>query len=336
VRRSATLSLIAAPVVIFLLSFMIGRYPVPPWTVLRVILADLLPAHWITPDWPVAVRAVVMDVRLPRIAAAMLVGSGLSLSGACYQGVFRNPLISPFILGVSAGAGFGAALAILLVPWPDAVPLFAFAFGLLAVAMCYGLARSYRAAPTLVLVLAGVVVGALFTALLSLLKYVADPESKLPVIEFWLLGSLSGVSGRDVWLLLAPFLPGAAVLLALRWRINLLAVGDEEARGLGIDTVRLRAAVIVVATLIAASTVAVAGIIGWVGLVIPHAARILVGADFRRVLPASVVLGACYLMVVDDAARTVTAAELPIGVLTAIIGAPVFALLLRRKALGWA
>ena len=203
---------------------------------------------------------------------AMLVGSGLSLSGACYQGVFRNPLVSPFILGVSADAGFGP-LAILLFPWPDAVPLLAFVFGLLAVAMCYALARSYRAAPTLVLVLAGVVVGALFTALLSLLKYVADPESKLPVIEFWLLGSLSGVSSRDVWLLLTLFVPGAAVLLALRWRLNLLAVGDDEARGLGINTTRLRAVIVIVATLIAAATVAVAGIIGWVGLVIPHAAH---------------------------------------------------------------
>jgi iron complex transport system permease protein len=248
--------------------------------------------------------------------------------------VFRNPLVSPFILGVSAGAGFGAALAILLFPWPYAVPLLAFVFGLLAVAMCYALARSYRAAPTLVL--AGVVVGALFTALLSLLKYVADPESKLPAIEFWLLGSLSGVSARDVWLLLTLFAPGAAVLLALRWRLNLLAVGDDEARGLGINTTQLRAVVVIVATLIAAATVAVAGIIGWVGLVIPHAARILVGADFRRVLPVSAALGACYLTLVDDAARTVTAAELPIGVLTAIIGAPIFALLLRRKALGWA
>lgn len=334
--RSAKVSLVAAPVIIFLLSFMIGRYPVPPWTVLRVILADLLPAQWISADWLPAVQAVVMDVRLPRIAAAMLVGSGLSLSGACYQGVFRNPLVSPFILGVSAGAGFGAALAILLFPWPNAVPLLAFVFGLLAVAMCYALARSYRAAPTLVLVLAGVVVGALFTALLSLLKYVADPESKLPVIEFWLLGSLSGVSARDVWVLLFLFVPGAAVLLALRWRLNLLAVGDDEARGLGINTTQLRAVVVILATLIAAGTVAVAGIIGWVGLVIPHAARILVGADFRRVLPASAALGACYLTLVDDAARTVTAAELPIGVLTAIIGAPVFALLLRRRALGWA
>jgi iron complex transport system permease protein len=332
-RRGMAAALIAAPAALFLVSFLIGRYPVPPWLVLRVIAANWLP---ITPDWSPVVRAVVMDVRLPRMLAAMLVGAGLSLSGACYQGVFRNPLVSPFILGVSAGAGFGAALAILLIPSRDAVPALAFVFGLVAVGMCFGLARTYRAAPTLVLVLAGVIVGALFTALLSLLKYVADPDSKLPVIEFWLLGSLSTANWQDVVMLLALFVPGAAVLLGLRWRINLLAVGDDEARSLGVDTARLRGVVVIVATLIAAGTVAVAGIIGWVGLVIPHAARILVGADFRRVLPASAAMGACYLLLIDDLARTVTAAEMPIGVLTAIVGAPVFALLLRRRALGWA
>lgn len=334
-RRLAPL-LLAAPAALFLLSFAIGRYPVPPWTVLRVLVAELAPQGWIAADWADAIRAVVINVRLPRIAGAMLVGAGLSLSGACYQGVFRNPLVSEFILGVSAGAGFGAALAILLFPWPGSVPLLAFGFGLSAVAMSFALARSYRAAPTLVLVLSGVIVGALFTALLALAKYVADPESKLPVIEFWLLGSLSSVAARDVWVLLAVFAPAAAVLLGLRWRLNLLAAGDEAARSLGVDTVRLRALVVIVATLMAAATVAVAGIIGWVGLVVPHAARILVGADFRSVLPASAALGACYMLLVDDLARTVTAAELPIGVLTAIIGAPVFAALLRHRALGWA
>lgn len=326
-------ALVAALLGCFLLSFLVGRFPVAPWTVVRIIAAQVAP---LAPDWPPVMGTVVMDVRLPRILAAMLVGAGLALSGACYQGVFRNPLVSPFLLGVSAGAGFGAALAILFFAAPDAIPLLAFAFGLLAVGLCFGLARSYRAAPTLVLVLAGIIVGALFSALLSLLKYVADPEAKLPVIEFWLLGSLSRVGMREVWVLLALFVPAAAILLALRWRVNLLAVGDEEARSLGVDTGRLRLVVVVVATLLAAATVSVAGIIGWVGLVVPHAARILVGANFSRVLPVSAALGACYLVLMDDLARTVTAAEMPIGILTAIVGAPVFALLLRRRALGWA
>jgi iron complex transport system permease protein len=333
VRRFETPTLVAAVVAVFLGSFLIGRYPVAPLMVLRVIAGSLWPG---ASDVSAVVQSVVLNVRLPRIGAALLVGAGLSLSGACYQGVFRNPLVSPFILGVSAGAGFGAALAILYLPYPGMLPLSAFVFALLAVGICFAMARTYRAAPTLVLILSGVVVGALFTALLSLLKYSADPESLLPVIEFWLLGSLSGVTARDLLMLLGLFLPCASVLFALRWRLNLLALGDDEARSLGVNVMRLRLVVIVAATLIAASTVAVAGIVGWVGLVIPHAARILVGADFRRVLPASVALGACYLMVVDDLARTMTAAELPIGVLTALVGAPVFALLLRRSRLGWA
>ena len=331
-RRVEPLLFALAVVVVFLGSFLVGRYPVAPFTVIRVMLAEFIPLGDVAP----VLHSVIVDVRLPRIAAAMLVGAGLSLSGACYQGVFRNPLVSPFILGVSAGAGFGAALAILFLPQPGAVPLSAFVFGLLAVGMCFALGRSYRAAPTLVLILSGIVVGALFSALLSLLKYAADPESKLPVIEFWLLGSLSGVTRRDLWVLLGLFVPCAVLLWLLRWRLNLLALGDDEARSLGVNAGRLRLFVILASTLIAASTVAVAGIIGWVGLVIPHAARILVGADFRRVLPASAALGGCYLMLVDDLARTVTQAELPIGVLTAIVGAPVFALLLRRNRLGWA
>lgn len=332
-RRLEPLLLASAVVLVFLASFLVGRYPLSPVAVVQVLLAAVLPL----PDMATAVmHSVVIDVRLPRIGAALLVGAGLSLSGACYQGVFRNPLVSPFVLGVSAGAGFGAALAILYFPQPGAVPLSAFVFGLVAVGMCFLLGRTYRTAPTLVLILSGIVVGALFTALLSLLKYLADPESRLPLIEFWLLGSLSSVTRRDLWMLLALFVPCAGLLWTLRWRLNLLALGDDEARSLGINVTALRIAVILASTLIAASTVAVAGIIGWVGLVIPHAARILVGADFRRVLPASAALGACYLMLMDDLARTLTSAELPIGVLTAIVGAPVFALLLRRARLGWA
>ncbi len=331
------LLLVAGPAALFLLSFMIGRYPIGPLTVLRVFGAELGLA---TADWPAAVRSVVIEVRLPRIVAGMLVGGGLALAGACYQGVFRNPLVSPFTLGVSAGAGFGAALAILLFPAPGAVLASAFVCGLLAVALCFALAQggpsgSAGSSP-LLLVLAGVVVGAFFTAMLSMIKYMADPDSKLPLIEFWLLGSLAGASRADVLMLLALLLPTGGLLLALRWRINLLTLGDDEARSLGVDAGRLRLLVVTLATLIAAATVAVAGIVGWVGLVVPHAARLLVGADNRRLLPASLALGASYLLLVDDLARTVTASEMPIGVLTALIGAPVFALLLRRSRLGWA
>jgi iron complex transport system permease protein len=331
--RVTALLLVLAPVAVFLLSFLVGRYPVPPLTVIRVIAAQILP---VTPDWPAVVGSVVLDVRLPRVIAAMLVGGGLAMSGACYQGVFRNPLVSPFTLGVSAGAGFGAAIAILLFQQRYAVQLCAFGFGLAAVGLCFFMSRMHRAGSTLVLVLAGVIVGSLFTALLSLLKYVADPNSKLPVIEFWLLGSLSSVSMADIAAVAVVAVPCATILLLLRWRISLLAMGDEQARILGVEAGRLRAVVVLLATLIAASTVAISGIIGWVGLVIPHFARMIVGPDFRRLLPATLSLGACYLLVIDDIARSVTAAEVPLGILTALVGAPAFMLLLRRGSLGWA
>jgi iron complex transport system permease protein len=325
--------LIALPLLLFLLSFLLGRYPVDPLTVMKVITSRFVP---IAPDWSPTVEAVVINVRLPRLIIAMVVGGGLAIAGAAYQGVFRNPLVSPFTLGVSAGAGFGAALAILLVGERIAIQLSAFAGGMLAVGLCFLMNRFYRLSSTIVLVLGGVVIGALFTALLSLLKYVADPNSKLPVIEFWLLGSLSSVSMADVLPLIAVTLPCAAVLIVLRWRLNVLAMGDEQARIMGVEAGRLRFVFIVLATLIAASAVAVSGIIGWVGLVIPHFARILVGPDFRRLLPATLSLGACYLLLIDDIARTVTAAEVPLGVLTALVGAPVFILLLGRGGSGWA
>lgn len=328
------LLLIAAPLAIFLASFLVGRYPIGLANVIGVFGAEL---GLVAPHWPAVVRTVVIDVRLPRIVAGMMVGGGLALAGASYQAVFRNPLVSPFTLGVSAGAGFGAALAILLWPAPGAVVLCAFAFGLLAVALCFLLGfGAGRGASPLALVLGGIVVGAFFTALLSMVKYLADPEAKLPLIEFWLLGSLANASRNDALMLVGLMLPAGGGLLALRWRLNLLTLGDDEARGLGVEAGRLRLIVVALATLIAAGTVAVAGIVGWVGLVVPHAARLLVGADTRRLLPACASMGACYLLFVDDLARSITAGEVPIGILTALIGAPVFALLLRRGGLGWA
>ncbi len=332
-RRGIGLLLVVLPIALFLLSFLIGRFPVSPVTVVRIMLAQVLP---IAQDWPPVMASVVLDVRLPRIGAAMLVGGGLAMAGAAYQGVFRNPLVSPFTLGVSAGAGFGAALAILLFTQRYAIPISAFVFGLASVGLCFAMARIYRAASTLVLVLGGIIVSSLFTALLALLKYVADPDGKLPVIEFWLMGSLSSVGNNDLLAVIVVTLPAALVLLALRWRLNLLAMGDEQARILGVEPGRLRFVAVLLATMMAASAVSISGIIGWVGLVIPHLARMLVGPDFRRVLPASLSLGACYLLAIDAVARTASAAEIPLGILTAVIGAPVFMLLLRRSRLGWA
>jgi iron complex transport system permease protein len=282
-----------------------------------------------------ASTTVILDVRLPRVLLAMLAGAGLSISGAAFQGMFRNPLVSPDILGVSAAAGFGAALAILLSANSALIQVSAFGFGLLGVALTYGISRVYRTTPVVMLVLGGVVVAAFFGALVSATKYVADPENKLPAITFWLLGSLSTASWQNLWTTGPLIVLGCGALLLVRWRINLLAMGDDEARALGVRIERLKAIIIIASTLATAAAVAVIGIIGWVGLVIPHVARMLVGPDHRRLLPASLALGATYLLLIDDIARGATAAEIPLGILTALIGAPFFAYLLRQTKGGW-
>ena len=264
----------------------------------------------------------------------MLVGRARP-AGASFQGLFRNPLVSPDILGVASGAGFGAALGILISGDPRVIQVSAFIFGIVAVAVTYGISRVYRNSSTLILVLGGIVVGSVFSALLSLTKYVADPYDTLPAIVFWLMGSLSTVSNADLLAVAPPILLGGLCLFLIRWRINLLSVGEEEAQALGVDTKKMTAAIIVASTVVTASAVCISGIIGWVGLVVPHIGRMLVGPDFRRLIPVSAVLGASFLLVVDDIARTLTAAEIPLGVLTALIGAPFFAYLLTRKRVGW-
>jgi iron complex transport system permease protein len=265
----------------------------------------------------------------------MSVGAGLSIGGAAFQGMFRNPLVSPDVLGVSAASGFGAALAILLSKSAFELQLFAFAFGLLGVAMTYVLARVYQTTPVLMLVLSGVVVEAFFSALLSGAKFVADPENKLPAITYWLLGSFNASTLRTVAIVVPAITAGTIGLLLASWKLNLLSMGDEEARALGVRTERLKAAIIVCTAVMTAAAVATCGIIGWVGLVMPHVARTLVGPDHRRLLPAALSVGACYLLVIDDVARTATAGEIPIGILTAVIGAPYFAYLLRRTSGTW-
>ena len=266
---------------------------------------------------------------------AMSVGAGLSISGAAFQGMFKNPLVSPDVLGVSAASGFGAALAILLTRSTLELQLLAFGFGLLGVAITYMLARMYQTTPVLMLVLSGVVVGAFFSALLSGAKFVADPENKLPAITYWLLGSFNGVTLRTVMIVLPAIAIGTVGLLLVRWKLNLLSMGDEEARALGVATERVKAVIIVCSTLITAVAVSTSGVIGWVGLVMPHVARTLVGPDHRRLLPAALSVGASYLLVIDGVARTAAAVEIPIGILTAIVGAPYFAYLLRRTSGMW-
>ncbi|MBP2146425.1 iron complex transport system permease protein [Methanofollis sp. W23] len=340
-RNWTTIGFLAGlPLVLFLVSFFLGRYAIDPITAVQIIVAaiiDAIPGFplSIPHTWPAVMDTVVLKIRLPRICAAMLVGAGLAISGAAFQGLFRNPLVSPHILGVASGAGFGAALGILISGSMFVVQSLAFTFGIIAVVVTYLLARVYRTTPTLVLVLAGIIVSAFFQAMISLTKYVADPYEKLPAIVFWMMGSLADVRVGDLYIIAPLIIVCIVILLLIRWRINILSVGDEEAKALGINTTRMAQIIIVCATVITSMAVCISGIIGWVGLVVPHIARMIVGPDYKKILPVSVVIGACYLLVVDDIARTLTAAEIPLGILTAVIGAPVFAYLLKFRKVGW-
>jgi iron complex transport system permease protein len=268
--------------------------------------------------------------------AAILVGAALSAAGATYQGLFRNPLVSPDILGVAAGAGLGAVVGIFFSLPVALIQLLAFAGGLGAVLVVYGIGNAMRGHdPILVLVLAGVAVGTLLGAGIPLIKVLADPYNQLPAITFWLLGSLTAVTIGDVGAAVPAILLGLAPLVLLRWRMNLMALGDEEAKALGVDTAVLRAVFIAAATLMTAAAVSVAGIVGWIGLVIPHVARLLVGPDFGRLMPVAILLGAGFLLAVDTLARTMAAIEVPLGIVTAVVGAPFFLWLLATARRSW-
>ena len=322
-----------ALILLVLLSLATGRFGVPFRDVLAVLGERLLGTDTVSDP---TVRTVVLGVRLPRVAAALVVGAALSAAGATYQGLFRNPLVSPDILGVSAGASLGAVLGIFLALPVAAIQGLAFAGGLAAVAAVYAVGGAVRRHdPVLTLVLAGVAVGAVLGAGISLLKVLADPYNQLPAITYWLLGSLASASLADVGAILPPILVGLVPLVALRWRMNLMSLGDEEARALGVETRALRPLFVAAATLVTAAAVSVTGIIGWVGLIVPHVARGLVGPDYRRLLPASMMLGAGYLVAVDLIARTIARIEVPLGILTALVGAPFFLWLLASGRRGW-
>jgi iron complex transport system permease protein len=323
-RRTLLAYLIALGVLLALtlLAFAVGRFPLSLGELAALAANKLFGA-----SYPVAPTAetVVLQVRGPRILSALLVGAALAAAGTAYQGMFRNPLVSPDILGVSAGAALGAVLGIFLSQGALVIQLAAFGGGLAAVGAVYAVGASVRRHdPILSLILAGIVLGTLLGACIALIKYLADPYNQLPAITYWLLGSLAAVSPADL-ALAAPFaLAGLVPLFLLRWRINLLSLADDEARALGVSVGRLRLAVVCAATLMTAAAVAISGIIGWVGLLIPHAARMLVGPEFSRLLPLSMALGAAFLLAVDTLCRTIAPIEVPPGVLTALIGTPFF------------
>lgn len=335
-RAHAIIALLALLLVVCALySITIGRYDIGIWEVARILWDNIVPAA--APSWTPVQADVVEVIRLPRILAAILIGAGLAVSGAALQGLFRNPLVDPSIIGVTSGAAFGGTLAILLVGGGYVVLGSAFALGIATLLVVKFLASVRGRTSTLTLVLAGVIVGAFFEAAISIVKLLADPQQKLPSITYWLMGSIAATNYRDLLLMALAIVPPAIVIFLLRYQINILSLGEEKARALGSRIELVQWTVFAAVAIISAGVVATSGIIGWVGLVIPHTARALVGPDHGRLLPVSALLGAIYLLLVDNIARTATVAELPIGIITALIGVPVFAVILRRMQAksGW-
>ena len=330
VSRSTVIfvGLSTALVGLVVVSLVLGRYPLP------------ISAWWgalTAPEQNEAASIVLLQVRLPRVLAAVLIGGALSVSGAAFQGLFRNPMASPDMLGAYAGAGFASSLAILFGFSIVGIQMMGFIGGLAAVLLAWCIstgASRFGGDPSLTLILVGIIIREGCMALIRLTEYVADPKGKLAAITFWLVGGLSSINLHDVKFAAAPVLIGVIVMLLLRWKLNILSFGDEEARALGVNPWRMRMVVIVCATMISAAVVSIAGMIMWVGLVIPHLARMVVGANHKSLLPASFLIGAFYLLLVDDCARGLFAVEVPLGVLTSIVGVPFFLYLLLHSRLG--
>ena len=334
-RSSATGLLISSLILVagLLLAFTVGRFSIGIGDLFAVFAAKLTsqPSN-VAP----AVETVIWQVRGPRVLAAALVGAALAVAGTAFQGLFRNPLVSPDILGASSGASLGAVIGIFFSLGIFAIQALAFAGGLIAVAAVYAVGSAARARdPVLVLVLAGVVIGSLLGAGVGLIKYLADPYNQLPAMTFWLLGSLSSVGRPDLVPLFGPVALGTVALFALRWRMNVMSLPEEEARALGVPTTSLRIAIVAAATLVTSASVATAGVIGWVGLVVPHIARTLVGPDFARLIPAAALIGGGFLLAIDTLARTMAPIEIPLGILTAFVGTPFFIWLLASVSRTW-
>lgn len=313
------------------LSFSIGRYPVSLTELGGILLSKAFP---IEPFWNARLENVLFNIRLPRILLSCMVGCCLSAAGAAYQGIFQNAMASPDILGASAGASFGAALAILLYASNRMITIYAFLFSLLTVALVWLVSQKAKGKRILALILSGIMISSLFSAGTSFIKLVADPADQLPAITYWLMGSLAGANKQKVLLSIVPMALGLLPMLLLRFRINLLTLGDAEARTMGVPVTLIRFVMIIAATLVTASSVAVSGAIGWVGLVIPHFSRRLVGNNYRHLMPASMLMGALFLLIVDTISRNLLTTEIPLGILTAFVGAPFFLFLIIKGGEG--
>lgn len=334
-RPAFMIFLLALFLATVLFSFTLGRFPVSwkeiwGFAVQSLFGGDMMDEHRFK-----ALRNILIAIRLPRVTAAALAGAALSVSGAVFQSMFINPLVSPDLLGVLAGASFGAALGMVLSKGWFAVQANAFIFGLIAVTIAVSMAKAFRGESLLMLILGGIVSGSLFTALLTAIKYLADPQEQLPAIIYWLMGGFTMSDGRTTFLLTCPILLGIFILICLSSHLNVLSMGDEEAKSMGINVGLLRAVVIVITTFISCLTVCLGGIIGWVGLIIPHIGRRLVGPNNQLLLPAVAMIGATYLVIVDNFARLLFRVEIPIGILTALMGIPFFVMVVRNTRKGW-
>lgn len=321
------LTCVILPVLLILFSLFIGRYELGISDILSILTEK---EKWLADPERVIEYSLVREIRLPRALLAFIVGGALSISGGALQGMFRNPLVDSGMLGVSAGAGFGACLGILYFPNSVMIYFLAFFFGVFAVLLSFLTGKIYDSAPTVTLVLGGVVISAIFSALISFVKYVADPLEKLPTITFWLMGSLSRANFQDMSVALIPIAIGIAGIMLVRWQINVLSLGDREASTLGVNTGLCRTIVIICTSIATAGAVCVSGTIGWVGLIIPHIVRMLVGNDNRVLLPLCLSVGGCFLLIVDLIARSIVSTEIPLGVLTAMVGGPFFIVILKR------
>ncbi|MDR1971550.1 MAG: iron ABC transporter permease [Treponema sp.] len=331
-NRVSKILLLVLPLAAALACIGIGRYSISIGESFTVLWSTFTgAAARVSPQ----AYSVIMRIRLPRILLAILCGGGLAVSGAAFQALFTNPLATPDTLGVAAGTSFGAALALLLKLPALGVQFVALVFGLLAVSLSYSISRIRGKTTIIMIVLSGIIISSMFDALVSLIKYVADPEDQLPAITYWLMGSLARVSYEGLAIGAPLIAAGAAFIFALRWKLNILSLNEDEARSMGVQVKLLRLGIIVAATMITGSAVAMCGQVGWVGLLIPHICRMIFGSNNSRLVPASISAGAVFMLIIDTAARAATAAEIPVSILTATIGAPFFMLLLRKTGGGW-
>lgn len=327
-ERKSLIFIMIMPFILFIITLFVGRYPIPIKEMGKVLIGPFINSNIenLEPYY-----TIVWEIRMPRAIASALVGTALSISGVAFQSIFRNPLVNSGTLGVSSGAGFGAALAIILFGQKSApIYVLAFVFGIIAVALSYLFGRIYQSTHTIMLILGGVIVSSMFSSLVSFLKYVADPYNQLPAITFWLMGSFASVDYSKLLFSAIPMLIGIIGLVLFRWRINVLSIDDKEAYTLGINIVLEKGLIVLFSTLATAGAVCLSGTIGWVGLVVPHMGRRLVGTNNKVLVPACCGLGASFLMTIDNVSRTITGGEVPIGILTSLIGGPFFIYILKK------